>query len=100
MMNLRKRATIRISLCRSFPGELREILDRRHARRRELFRIFVTQLVERERALPGDLQRSRERVWNVGIDLLKDVQRPEMPFGIRLQRSAGLSDCRVQTDGR
>ena len=49
---------VRIALRRALPGELRQKLQRRLALGRELGRIFVPQLVEREAAAVGDLARS------------------------------------------
>ena len=60
------RNAIRVTVGRTVPGQLSEILERRLAFGRKLGRIFVTQLGEREAAAVGDFDRPRDGVRGSG----------------------------------
>ena len=67
------------------PGELREVLVGRHARRGQLLGIFVAQLVERKRALLGDLDRAAQGVRRVGKENRHFLGRFQVPLGVGKQ---------------
>ena len=77
-------------------GQRPQVARRRGARRHDLLRVLIAQLLEREAAARGDLQRRGQQ--RRGIQLAEPGERPQATLAVRVQREPGLADSRVQAD--
>jgi hypothetical protein len=63
------------------------------ARRHDLFRVLIAQLVKRERAAFGNGLRLQQQFG--GVDAREPVQRPQIALGVRRQFVSALSQRRL-----
>ncbi len=89
---------LRVALARAFPGQIRQVLLRRPARRHRLVGILVFQLVEGEAAGVGDLDRARDRLGE-GLEQPRHLLgRLEVALGIDRKPQASLVDGALLAD--
>ena len=86
------RHAIRITVGRARPGEVGQMRVRRLAAGDGFLRIFISELVEAERAGVGDAAGFGDRVRPVGEQPLHFFGAFQMPFAILGEEDAGLCD--------
>ena len=80
----------------ALPRQLRQPARRRLARRHQLLRVLVAQLVERKRAARGDGERLRQELGR--IDLRQAHPRAQVPLGVRVKRLRAALERQAQPD--
>ncbi len=96
LADLRVQRDAAIPSRQAFLGELAQMRCGRLAFRHDLLRVFVAQLVQRERAALRDRDRFREQRRRV--DRRKTRARAQVPLAVRVQREAAFGERLLHAD--
>ena len=94
------RGFVAVSCRRPGPGELFQILHRRHVRRAEFVGVVVAQLVEGEGALRGDFGCACYGVQIGRVAAVDFVERAQVALGVGEQAAAGFGERALLADAR
>ena len=90
-----------VTLNRSLPGELLQVLHRRQARRHYFIRILILDLSERKMlAASRDAGGVRSRPRHMGEQTVQSLSRVQVPLAVWLNRKPRLRQRGAQTDAR